>query len=771
MGAVRFSIDTGLVRELQKALPLKVFVETGTYEGASVRAALPLFEELHTIELSATLYAHVVEGFEDVEQVHVYHGRSEDVLRQLAPKLKRKSVLYWLDAHWSNEEHSEGADDQCPLLEELEAIGTLDPRSVVLIDDARLFLAPPPVPAPAEGWPELSQVLNRLSALSSTHELLVIDDVIVFFPPQVSGALRDYARHHAVDWLAEIQNGRRVDAQLERVRSEVTGFRNQAANQQRARSKHVTERLNALAREIREFGEHTAFDELPKARSEIASLSEHLEALRTELDLLRPQLDDAEGRRAESSSATLEQLRALSEQVQSLGTELGQIEARSQESRAALEELPKARGEIGSLAERVDAMRSDLDGLQPKLDQAEGRRSESSEATLRELRALSEQVQSVERRLEAASVRRGPIAALRRRRSASAAPSEATAPRKEKSRSRPGPVSRGARRARRRLKLMRRGIRRGWRRLRRGVAGALSRVGQKLWGPRLGSVDHHPPRELRVPKRYHRRPDLEQPPLISIVTASDSNAPVLERTIMSVLDQDYERLEYIVEDAAPTRQTAKILHRYEGKLAHSEGHPDSKPSVALNLGFEHATGDVLSSVGSDALLLPGTLPYVARYFERHPEVDVVYGHRVLVDEADHEIGRWVLPRHDDDVLPWAHYIPASSLFWRRRVWEASGGEVDEDLREAMDWELMLRFREVGARMARVPRFLGAIRVPDPERLAAHRAEMNGNDELRQLRARVHGREVGEDEARKAVRGYMRRHVMLQKLYRMRVLRY
>ena len=42
-----------------------------------MRAALPLFEELHTIELSATLYAHVVEGFEDVEQVHVYHGRSE----------------------------------------------------------------------------------------------------------------------------------------------------------------------------------------------------------------------------------------------------------------------------------------------------------------------------------------------------------------------------------------------------------------------------------------------------------------------------------------------------------------------------------------------------------------------------------------------------------------------------------------------------------------------------------------------------------------------
>ena len=147
------------------------------------------------------------------------------------------------------------------------------------------------------------------------------------------------------------------------------------------------------------------------------------------------------------------------------------------------------------------------------------------------------------------------------------------------------------------------------------------------------------------------------------------------------------------------RQGAEAVQR---RLAHAERHPDGSPAVALNLGFEHATGEILSAVGSDALLLPGTLPYVAHYFERHPEVDVVYGHRVMVDEGDNEVGRWVLPRHDDDVLAWAHYVPADSVFWRRRVWEASGGEVDEELHEAMDWELLLRFREVGARMERVP---------------------------------------------------------------------
>src|SRR5262245_36425735 len=132
MGAVRFSIDSGLVRELRAGLPLEVFVETGTYEGASVRVVLPLFEELHTIELSPALSSRAAQEFEEAANVHVHHGRSEDVLGKIVPSLRRKSVLYWLDAHWCDEK-SAGEDVQCALLGELEAIGSVNDRSVVLI--------------------------------------------------------------------------------------------------------------------------------------------------------------------------------------------------------------------------------------------------------------------------------------------------------------------------------------------------------------------------------------------------------------------------------------------------------------------------------------------------------------------------------------------------------------------------------------------------------------------------------------------------------------
>ena len=110
------------------------------------------------------------------------------------------------------------------------------------------------------------------------------------------------------------------------------------------------------------------------------------------------------------------------------------------------------------------------------------------------------------------------------------------------------------------------------------------------------------------------------------------------------------------------------------------------------------------------MLLPGALHYVAGFFLDHPEVDVLYGHRVLIDEENREIGRWVLPAHDERTLRWADYVPQETLFWRRRVWEEVGACFDESYRFAVDWDFLLRLQRIGARFARVPRFLGAFRV-------------------------------------------------------------
>jgi hypothetical protein len=204
VGAVDFSIDTRLVACLQRALPISVFLETGTFEGEAIARVRDLFDEIHSIELSEHYYAQAADRFADDTRVRLYHGESSHVLNSLRPLLEDKAVLYWLDAHWCVGDETAGAHSQCPLLEELAALGRLNAKSALLIDDARLFLATPPEPHESSDWPRFQEVLQRLLALSPSHEIMVINDVIVFFPEAVLEAVSEYARSHGTDWLVEL---------------------------------------------------------------------------------------------------------------------------------------------------------------------------------------------------------------------------------------------------------------------------------------------------------------------------------------------------------------------------------------------------------------------------------------------------------------------------------------------------------------------------------------------------------------------------------------
>lgn len=206
MGAVDFSIDTRLVDCLQRALPMRVFVETGTLEGEAITRVRDSFDEIHSIELSHYYYAHAVDRFAGDPHVRLYHGDSRRALASLRPTLADRAVLYWLDAHWCVADETEGERSQCPLLDELAALGSLNGESVVLIDDARLFLATPPYPYEASDWPGFHQVLQKLLPLSSSHEIAVINDVIIVFPSAIRTALSEHAKSYGIDWLAQVQS-------------------------------------------------------------------------------------------------------------------------------------------------------------------------------------------------------------------------------------------------------------------------------------------------------------------------------------------------------------------------------------------------------------------------------------------------------------------------------------------------------------------------------------------------------------------------------------
>jgi GT2 family glycosyltransferase len=280
---------------------------------------------------------------------------------------------------------------------------------------------------------------------------------------------------------------------------------------------------------------------------------------------------------------------------------------------------------------------------------------------------------------------------------------------------------------------------------------------RELSAPRLGMLRHHPPKPLVVPTGYFTTEAPQSPPTISIVTPSFGQGQFLERTLYSVVSQNYPTLEYFVQDGGSTDDSVELLRRYEGSLSGWTSQPDQGQADAINRGFAHCSGEIMAYLNSDDLLLPGSLAYVARYFAFHPNVEVVYGHRVLIDEHDRQIGIWALPRHDDKELTLLDFVPQETLFWRRSAWERAGAGVDPSLRFAIDWDLLLRLREGGSKMVRLPRFLGAFRVHDEQKTATW------NDqcliECDAIRRRVHGRAISHDEAVARAVPYLRRHVV------------
>lgn len=209
MGAIFFSIDLELVHVLQRALRLGVFVETGTFQGDTAHSVAPFFERIYTIELSDSLFPRAAARFGQVPHVSVLHGDSPKVLRELHESLHTKGVLYWLDAHWCGP-YTGGETRECPLLDELKAIAAVNDQTVVLIDDARLFLSPPPPPHDPQQWPTLLQVVEQISKLSAAHELWVINDVMLFTPTAIRTAVIEYSRTRGIDLLTLAQTASRA---------------------------------------------------------------------------------------------------------------------------------------------------------------------------------------------------------------------------------------------------------------------------------------------------------------------------------------------------------------------------------------------------------------------------------------------------------------------------------------------------------------------------------------------------------------------------------
>src|SRR5262245_50073632 len=142
MGAIRFGVPKELVLWLRDAFKISVFVETGTNRAETAAWASTHFARVFTIEANEGLHQRAIKTFGDRKNIQFLNGDSRVHINSLLPSLTEPAI-FWLDAHWCGED-TFGKTEECPVVGELELLNASEVNHIVLVDDARLFLAPPP---------------------------------------------------------------------------------------------------------------------------------------------------------------------------------------------------------------------------------------------------------------------------------------------------------------------------------------------------------------------------------------------------------------------------------------------------------------------------------------------------------------------------------------------------------------------------------------------------------------------------------------------------
>ena len=195
---------------------------------------------------------------------------------------------------------------------------------------------------------------------------------------------------------------------------------------------------------------------------------------------------------------------------------------------------------------------------------------------------------------------------------------------------------------------------------------------------------------------------MKEKPLISIVTPSFNQAQFLEATIDSILSQNYPNLEYIIIDGGSTDGSVDIIKKHEKYLSFWCSEHDAGQYDAINKGFSHSTGEIMAWLNSDDMYLPWALKTVADIMSSLPNVEWLttlnpanwdyYGFcsgfsSISGYSLEAFLDGCYLPLHVKG-LAW---IQQESTFWRRSLWEKSGGCLSNNLKLAGDFELWCRF--------------------------------------------------------------------------------
>lgn len=119
-------------------------------------------------------------------------------------------------------------------------------------------------------------------------------------------------------------------------------------------------------------------------------------------------------------------------------------------------------------------------------------------------------------------------------------------------------------------------------------------------------------------------------PLITIITVCYNAINSIEKTILSVINQTYNSIEYIIIDGGSTDGTIDIIQKYKNKVSHILSESDKGIYDAMNKGIKLATGEWINFMNcGDTFYNFETIQIVAEKISSNKHIDVLYGNSVI----------------------------------------------------------------------------------------------------------------------------------------------
>lgn len=173
---------------------------------------------------------------------------------------------------------------------------------------------------------------------------------------------------------------------------------------------------------------------------------------------------------------------------------------------------------------------------------------------------------------------------------------------------------------------------------------------------------------------------------VDIIAVCRNSAEFLPKMIESALNQDYEEKKIFIQDGGSTDGTLDILKCYPIDWI-SES--DNGISHAFNKAINATNGDIIGFMCADDGLLPGAITAIVEVFKKAPDVIMVYGDCLLLNNKREPYRIWKGEPFDLDLLFWKNFIPFQTVYVRRHALY-DVGMFDEELKLVQDWDLWLR---------------------------------------------------------------------------------